>query len=205
MWLIVPTIPALGSTPHIHSVTPTPHIHTMSGQCSAMCVQQCMRHWTSRCTSDLLCLILRWWEFITKEMKSMRSHNKHSISYLVYTSSSISIEGSRVCWICWAAVSVFSSNAHSVLDLLQQQVLQLPFQDHCAHAGPHTPYSFEWKFYFVDERNALPSSHEQSYFQMFQEVCNLLIGMARKHIDPTTIFQIEVNFLQWCSFDFVSF
>ena len=27
---------------------------------------------------------------------------------------------------------------------------------------------------------------------LMKEVCNLLIGMARKHIDPATLFQIEV-------------
>lgn len=28
---------------------------------------------------------------------------------------------------------------------------------------------------------------------LMKEVCNLLIGMARKHIDPATLFQIEVQ------------
>ena len=28
---------------------------------------------------------------------------------------------------------------------------------------------------------------------LMKEVCNLLIGMARKHMDPATLFQIEVQ------------
>jgi dynein heavy chain len=33
---------------------------------------------------------------------------------------------------------------------------------------------------------------------LLDETCNLFIDMARKFLDPTSIFQIEVTTIAWC-------
>ena len=57
----------------------------------------------------------------------------------------------------------------------QQQVLQLHSQDHCPHAGLWAESAFPFLIFTL------------------QETCNLLIDMARKFLDPSSIFQIEVG------------
>ena len=65
-------------------------------------------------------------------------------------------------------------NAHHLPGVCKQQVLQLHSQNHCPHAGGDA-YEFSYLILTV------------------KETCNLLIDMARKFLDPTSIFQIEVG------------
>ena len=63
-----------------------------------------------------------------------------------------------------------------VFGLQQLRVLQHNRQDHRIDAGPSV---------FLSDVN----------IAWYQETCNLLIDMARKFLDPNSIFQIEVNLI----------
>ena len=131
-----------------------------------------MRPWISPCTSNLSPSTSRYWNWYL-EIPALFKH-PNLISW--------SDPGGK--WLHGREAVVPPDDAHGLPGVLPLPVFQLCCPDH------RLDDCKLWSFNILQLNSP----------RQLQEVCNLLIGMARSYLDPVSIFQIEVNYklcLSW--------
>lgn len=121
---------------------------------------------------------------ITMHLKPLTEHFKVLELISENTSNLISWSDPGGKWFHGRETTVPPDDAHGLPGVLPLPVFQLCCPDH------RLDDCKLWSFNILQLNSP----------RQLQEVCNLLIGMARSYLDPVSIFQIEVNYklcLSW--------